>query len=114
MKKGSKVYVDGRVTYRSFTDKTGAERQVTEIVCDDFILLSDSKRGESATEASTQEELHVHLHHSTEPVKNDQIKHKPGRALTYHRGNSTASHRQQQQASHIAELRGMADALASN
>ena len=44
LSKGKRVYVEGRITYRSFTDKTGAERQVTEIVMDDFIVLSDAAR----------------------------------------------------------------------
>ncbi len=43
--KGRKVYVDGRLTTRRFTGKDGAERSITEIVMDDFIVFSDGKRG---------------------------------------------------------------------
>jgi len=39
LKRGYKVYLEGRITYRTFTDKTGVERSITEIVLDDFISL---------------------------------------------------------------------------
>ena len=32
LKKGSKAYVDGKVTYRKYTDKDGVERNATEVV----------------------------------------------------------------------------------
>ena len=32
MKKGSLVYIDGKLTHRKFTDKNGIERTATEIV----------------------------------------------------------------------------------
>lgn len=42
--KGRKVYLEGRITYREYTDKTGQQRHITEIVLDDFIVFSDGKR----------------------------------------------------------------------
>jgi single-strand DNA-binding protein len=51
--KGKKVYVDGRLTTRKYTDKTGVERYITEIVMDDFILMSDGRRPETAGESPT-------------------------------------------------------------
>lgn len=48
--KGKKVYVDGRLTTRKYTDKTGVERYITEIVMDDFILMGDGRRAETAGE----------------------------------------------------------------
>ncbi len=36
LKKGSKVYVEGRLKTRKWTDKTGAERFTTEIVASDI------------------------------------------------------------------------------
>ncbi|MBI1863238.1 single-stranded DNA-binding protein [Candidatus Microgenomates bacterium] len=49
--KGRKIYMEGRITYRNYTDKAGQQRSITEIILDDFILL-DSKRtdGEHAAE----------------------------------------------------------------
>ncbi len=43
--KGRKVYVEGRLTYRSFTGKDGQPKNITEIVLDDFIVFSDGKKG---------------------------------------------------------------------
>lgn len=40
--KGRRVYVEGRIQYREFTDATGNRKQVSEIVIDDMIVL-DSK-----------------------------------------------------------------------
>ena len=44
--KGKQVYVEGRLQTRSYDDKDGQKRYVTEVVCDDLILLGSS-RGES-------------------------------------------------------------------
>lgn len=48
--KGRKVYVEGRITYREYTDKNGQQRNITEIVLDDFIVFSDGKKLESGEE----------------------------------------------------------------
>lgn len=45
MSKGKKIYVEGRLAYRDYTGKDGVARKATEIVIDDFILLS-SKDGD--------------------------------------------------------------------
>jgi len=45
LKKGKKVYVEGRIQNRSYDDKnTGAKRYITEIVAENIIML-DSKGG---------------------------------------------------------------------
>lgn len=46
LNKGKKAYIEGRLTSRKYTDKAGVERFITEIVMDDFILMStnDGKR----------------------------------------------------------------------
>ena len=41
--KGRRVFVEGRLQYREYNDAEGRQRQVTEIVIDDMILL-DNKR----------------------------------------------------------------------
>jgi single-strand DNA-binding protein len=43
--KGKQVYIEGRLQTRSYDDKEGQKRYVTEVVCDDLILLG-SGRGE--------------------------------------------------------------------
>ena len=44
-KKGQKLYVDGRLTTRKWTDKGGQERYTTEIQVNDVILLSSRVQG---------------------------------------------------------------------
>jgi single-strand DNA-binding protein len=39
LRKGRKVYVEGRLQTRSFTAKDGTEKTATEIVVDDLVLL---------------------------------------------------------------------------
>lgn len=49
LKKGKKVYIEGRIQTRSYDDKnTGAKKYITEIVADNLIML-DGPRG-GATE----------------------------------------------------------------
>lgn len=52
--KGRKVYVDGRLATRSWTGQDGAQRNRTEIVISDMILL-DSNRGAAGTVSGTSE-----------------------------------------------------------
>lgn len=42
--KGKKVYLEGRITYRSYVGKDGIQRSITEIVLDDFVLLDTVRR----------------------------------------------------------------------
>ncbi len=44
LSKGKKVYLEGRLTYRTFTGKDGQERSITEIVLDDFIVFGDGRK----------------------------------------------------------------------
>lgn len=43
--KGHKVYVDGRIQSRKYTDNSGAERTVYEIVANDLVLLERRDAG---------------------------------------------------------------------
>jgi len=38
--KGDKVYIDGRLQQRKYTDKTGVERWMTEVIANDMEMLS--------------------------------------------------------------------------
>ena len=40
LKKGREVCIEGRISYRSYTDKNGMSKSVTEIVASDLVLLS--------------------------------------------------------------------------
>jgi single-strand DNA-binding protein len=41
--KGKQIYIEGRLQTRSYDDKEGQKRYVTEVVCDDVILLGSAK-----------------------------------------------------------------------
>ena len=47
LRKGSLCYVSGKISTRKYTDKDGNERQVTDIVADQFRLL-EKKEGQGA------------------------------------------------------------------
>ena len=55
--KGRKVYLEGRIVYRQFDGKDGVQRNITELVMDDFVLFDDRRTtgadGDSAPAAST-------------------------------------------------------------
>jgi single-strand DNA-binding protein len=43
LKKGKEVAVDGRITYRSYEDKKGGTKYITEIILNDLLLLQSGK-----------------------------------------------------------------------
>jgi single-strand DNA-binding protein len=45
---GTRLYVEGELRTRSYTDKEGVERQVVEIVGRDFIFLGDGRARSAA------------------------------------------------------------------
>jgi single-strand DNA-binding protein len=45
VKKGTRVYIEGRIQNRSYDDKDGNKRYISEIVANDMMLL-DGRRGE--------------------------------------------------------------------
>lgn len=55
LSKGRKVYVEGRLSTRSWTAQDGAQKSTTEIVIDDMIILDSRKEGQAATGAVDQD-----------------------------------------------------------
>lgn len=49
LKKGRRIYVEGRIQYREFSDAEGQKKQVAEIVIDDMIILDNKGNGENRT-----------------------------------------------------------------
>lgn len=54
--KGRKVYVEGRLTTRSWTGQDGAQKSTTEVVINDMILLDKAAGGASPAEPKETEE----------------------------------------------------------
>ena len=58
LKKGGKIYAEGRLQHRNYDDKNGVKRYVTEIVLDEMVMLDSRGGAGSAPDAgpSPQEE----------------------------------------------------------
>lgn len=62
LKKGRKVYVEGRLSNRSYQDKEGVTKYISEVVINDMILLDSSGSGMAPgqeAEATMPEEFDV-------------------------------------------------------
>ncbi len=68
--KGRRVYLEGRLTYRTFTGRDGQQRNVAEIVLDDFIVFNDGKRS-SPTEESLEQKTEQPMEEPIEPPTED-------------------------------------------
>ena len=47
LKKGMLIYLEGKITYREYTDKDNAKKYFTEIVCSNFQMLERREVGSS-------------------------------------------------------------------
>ena len=54
LKKGSQVYVEGKLKTRKYTDKDGVEKYSTEIVCDTMQMLGSKQEGGDSSPAPRQ------------------------------------------------------------
>lgn len=52
LKKGGKIYIEGRLQYRNYDDKNGVKRYVTEIVMDEMVMLDSRGSGGGGGSAS--------------------------------------------------------------
>lgn len=53
--KGGKLYVEGEIEYRSWTDKDGATRYATEITCRELVLLGGDGERKPTTSANPRD-----------------------------------------------------------
>jgi single-strand DNA-binding protein len=59
VKRGSRLYVEGKIQSRSFDDRDGNKKYVTEIIADSLLVL-DAKRQESPSNTNDAEQsLHT-------------------------------------------------------
>ena len=64
--KGAQIYVEGRLQSRSWEDKEGNKRHVTEVVADNLLLLSSRQRNEESQQVNNP--LMDILNGETEPL----------------------------------------------
>ncbi len=55
LRKGKKVYIEGRIQTRNYEDKEGVKRYVTEIVAEDLIMLGDRPQQDNGGGGATYE-----------------------------------------------------------
>lgn len=52
VKKGDKLYIEGRIRYRSYDDKAGLRRYVTEILVENMEMLTPRQQAQSTSQAT--------------------------------------------------------------
>ena len=55
--KGDKLYIEGRIRYKSYDDQQGKRKYVTEIWADNMEMLTPKPASAPAAESSSQEEV---------------------------------------------------------
>jgi single stranded DNA-binding protein len=50
VKKGARIYIEGKLQTRNFEDKTGVRKHVVEILIDNMLLLDGKRSKDSADE----------------------------------------------------------------
>ncbi len=75
LSKGKKVYVEGRLVYRSFIGKDGLQRSITEIVLEDFIVLSNGRRPPTQEDSDVEQAVEQEKPQKEEKkIKKEEIK----------------------------------------
>lgn len=72
VKKGSQVYIVGKIKTRSYVDKDGINKYITEILADTLLLLDKKQKPVIAAEQSETERNDVHEKGSPGSVVNEQ------------------------------------------
>ncbi len=48
LKKGTQIYLEGKIQYRQWTDKQGVQKNITEIVGDSYLILHKKEANSSS------------------------------------------------------------------
>lgn len=70
--KGRKIYLEGRLTYRTYIGKDNIQRSITEIILDDFVVCDDRRKVEEVVESAQPEEEVEPKAKSTTPKKKEE------------------------------------------
>lgn len=72
VRKGDKLYVEGRIRNRQWDDKRGLRHYSYEIMADNMELLSPKRQDMTAETAATQAQAPVQAHAATTTQKNEE------------------------------------------
>ena len=67
LRKGTQLYVEGKLQTRSWEDKEGNKRYITEVVADNFTVLANKNRSDDTSDRE-QDPLSTILSNETEPL----------------------------------------------
>lgn len=59
IKKGSKIYVEGKIRYRKWTDQFGKEFQLAEIYADNLQIIANSQEDKNLSTKKTEEKSNL-------------------------------------------------------
>ncbi len=73
--KGDKVYIEGRIKTRKWTDDKGMERYSTEIQCTDFTFLTNKNEQQQAQSSGAQQQSQPQqpVQNSVTPEEDDDL-----------------------------------------
>ena len=73
--KGDKVYIEGRIKTRKWTDDKGMERYSTEIQCTDFTFLTNKSEQQQAQSSGAQQQSQPQqpVQNSVTPEEDDDL-----------------------------------------
>jgi single-strand DNA-binding protein len=71
LSKGKQVYIEGKIKSRSWDDKDGVKRYITEIIADNFIMLDRRENTEQHTDNSTPKTIDVPAPESSPAAEDD-------------------------------------------
>ena len=73
--KGDKVYIEGRIKTRKWTDDKGMERYSTEIQCTDFTFLTNKNEQQQALSSGAQQQSQPQqpVQNSATPEEDDDL-----------------------------------------
>ena len=54
LRKGHTIYIEGRLRSRQYEDKEGNKRNITEVLCDNMVMLGGGNKTSSAPVVTTQ------------------------------------------------------------
>ncbi len=66
--KGDKLYIEGRIRYRSYDDQKGQRRYVTEIMAENMELLTPKSQSVTSTESASGQKTKTEQTESHEPL----------------------------------------------
>ncbi len=82
--KGKEVCIEGRISYRTYTDKNGIQKNITEIVASDLVMLGQGGKSRGLIGEEPGEEMagEPHEGQTLDVTSPDAVASRPGRPRT--------------------------------